>query len=77
MIDNLKNYKDHSNEAIHSEPKFGPSSFNLSSGTRDPLPVVIVSLRGGNKHISTVVSGLTCLWDSGATNIMINRKHTK
>ena len=53
------------------------SSFNLSSGTINPLPVVAVSLRGGNKHRATVVSGLTLFWDSGATNITIKRRHTK
>ena len=75
--DNLNNYKDQSNEAINSDPTFDNSSFNLSSGTSDPLPVVTVSLRGGKKNRATIVSGPTCLWDSGATNSMIKRRHTK
>ena len=74
--DNLKNYKDQSNEAINSEPTFDTSSFNLSSGTRYPLPVVTVSLLGGKKHRATTVAVLTLLWDSGATNSMIKRQHT-
>ena len=61
---NLNNYKDQSNEAIITEPKFDTSSFNLSSGTSNPLPVVTVSLRGGKKHTATTVSGITCFWDS-------------
>ena len=77
VTDNLKNYKDQSNEAIKSDPTFDNSSFNLSRGTSDPLPVVTVSLRGGKKHGATIVAGITCLWDSGATNIMIKRRHTK
>ena len=68
---NLNNYNDQSNEAIDNEPTFGNSSFNLSSGASDPLPVVTVSLRGGKKHGATVVSGLTCLWYSEATDSMI------
>ena len=56
---------------------FDHNSFNWSSGTRDPLTVVTVSLRGGKKHRSTTVDGLTFLWDSGATNIMIKIRHTK
>ena len=59
MIDNLKNYKDQSNEAINSETKFDTSSFNLSSSTLYPLPVVNVSLRGGKKHREKNVAGLT------------------
>ena len=72
---NLKNYKYQSNEAIHSEPKFDTSSFNLSSGTSYPLPVVTVSLRVVKKHRATTVAGITCLWDSGATNSMIKILH--
>ena len=44
VIENLNNYKDQSNEAINSELTFDTSSFNLSSGTSDPLPVVTVFL---------------------------------
>ena len=74
---NLKNYKDQINEAINREPTFDASSFNLSSGTRDPLPVVTVSLLGVNKHRAITVAGITCLWDSGATDSMIKIRHTK
>ena len=56
---------------------FDTSNFNLSSGTSNPLPVVNVSLRGGNKHRATTVDGLTCLWDSGATDSMLKRRQTK
>ena len=77
MKENLKNYKDQSNEAINSDPKFDNSSFNLYSGTSDPLPVVTVFLRGGNKHRETIVAGLKCLWDIRSTNSMIKRRHTK
>ena len=44
--DNIKDYKDQNNKAIENEPKFD-SSFNLSSGTKEPPPVVTVSLLGG------------------------------
>ena len=76
VTENLNNYKDQSNEAINSEPTFDNSSFNLSSGTSYPLPVVTVSLRLGKKHRATTVAGITCLWDSGATNSMIKILHT-
>ena len=55
---NIKKDKDQHNEAIENEPKFD-SSFNLSSGTKDPLPVVTVSLRGDKKHIATTVASIT------------------
>ena len=77
MTENLNNYNNQSNEAINSEPTFGKSSFNLSSGTSDPLPVLTVSLRVVNKHRATTVAGLTCLRDSGDTDSMIKRRHTK
>ena len=58
MTDNIKKNKDQHNDAIENEPKFD-SNLNLSSGTKYPLPVVTVSLRGGKKHISMIVAGLT------------------
>ena len=76
MTDNLKNYKDQSNETINSDPKIDTSSFNLSSGTSDSLPVVTVSLQVVNKHIATTVAGITCLLDSRSTNSMIKIRHT-
>ena len=77
VTDNLKNYEDQINESINSEPTFDTSSFTLSGGNSDPLPVVTVSLRVVKKHISTNVAGLTCLWGSGATDVMIKIQHTK
>ena len=74
---NIKTNKHQSNDAIDNNPAFDTTRFNLSSGTKDPLPVVIVSLRVGKKQIATTVDGLTCLWDSGDTKIMIKIRHTK
>ena len=59
MIDNIKDYNYQYNDAIDNEPTLDNSSFNLSSGTRDPSQVVTVSLRGGKKYIATAVAGLT------------------
>ena len=61
---NIKDYNYQYNFAIDDDTTLANISFNLSRSTRDPLPVVTVSLRGGNKHRATVVAGLTCLWDS-------------
>ena len=77
VTNNLENNKYQSNEAISSEPNFDTSDFNLSSGTSDPLPVVTASIRGGKKHRSKTVAGLTCLWYSKATETTIKRQHTK
>ena len=71
MTNNIKDYNNQYNDAINNDATLDNSSFSLSSGTRDPLSVVNVSLRGGKKHKATVVTDLTCLWDSGATNSMI------
>ena len=65
------------NYAIYNEPTFDTISFNSSSGNRDPFSVVTVTFRGGNKNRAIIVAGITCLWDSGATESIINRKHNK
>ena len=59
MTNNIKDYNDQYNDDIDNERTLDNSSFNLSRDTRDPLPVVTVSLRGGKKHKSTLVAGLT------------------
>ena len=49
----------------------------MSWGTKEPLSVVTDRLPEGKEHRATIISGLTCLWDSGATDIIIKKKHTK
>ena len=75
MTINIKN-KYQCNNAIEYEPKFD-SKFILSSGTKDPLSLVTVSLQGGNKQRAYIISGPTCLWDIGATSITIKILHAK
>ena len=77
VTDNIKMNKDQLNKSIYNKRAFDTSNFNSSSGTRDPLPVVTVTLQEGKKPRATNVAGITCLWDSGSTNIMIKIKHTK
>ena len=77
LTEKIKTNKDQLNYAIYNEPAFDNNSLNLSSGTRDPLPVLTVTLQEGKKHGEMNVSGLKYLWDSGATENTINRKHTK
>ena len=50
VTNNLNKYNNQNNEAIDNEPTLDNSSFNLSRVTRDPLPVVTVSLQGVKKH---------------------------
>ena len=76
MINNIRENKYQRNDAIGYEPEFD-TIFSLLSGTKDPLPVVIVRLRRGKKQIATTISVITLLWDIRATSIMIKRKHTK
>ena len=73
MTDNIRKNKDQHNDAIDNKSDFDNNSFKLSSGTRNPLPLVTVSLLGDNKYRAATVAGTTCLWDSGATNSMINK----
>ena len=47
VTDNIKKNKNHHNDAIENEPNFD-NKFIFSSSTKDPLPVVTVSLRGVN-----------------------------
>ena len=77
MKNNLNNYNNQNNESIDNEPTVDNCSFSLSRGTSDPLLVITVSLRVGKKHRATIVSGLTCLWCSRATDIMIEIQRTK
>ena len=74
---NINTIKDQLNEAIYNEPTYDTSSFNSSSGTIDPLPVVTVTLRGGKKYRATTVAGITCMGYIRATDSMIKRKHNK
>ena len=59
MEKNIRDYNNQNNEAIDNEPTLDNSSFSLSSGTSDPLPVVTVYLQGGKKQRATIVSGIT------------------
>ena len=76
MTDNIKKNKNQHDGIIEYEPKFD-NKFILSSGTKDPLPVVTVSLNRGKKQRATIITSLTCLWDIGATNSVIKIRHTK
>ena len=75
MTDNINKDKNQQNDVIEYEPNLD-STFSLCSGNKETIPVVTVSLRGGKKKRATIISGQTCLWDSGATNRMIKRRHT-
>ena len=75
VVNKLKS-KNKSNNARAYEPKID-GKFGLCNGTSmDPLPVVTFSLRRGKKNGVKIIASLTYLWYSGATNIMMNRKHT-
>ena len=77
VTENIKTNKYQHNDAVYNEPTFDTNSFNLSSGTKNSIPAVIVSLQGGKKNESTTVDGLTFFWDIGDTKSMIKRIHTK
>ena len=77
LTDNINKNKYQHNDDIDNEPTFDNKIFNLSSGNKDPLLVVIVILRVVKKHISTTVAVLTCLWGSGANYSMIKIRHNK
>ena len=72
----MKKNKNQHNDAIEHELKFD-HTFSLYEGNKELLQVVAISLRGGKKQREMMIYGLTCLWDSGATDSMIDRKHTK
>ena len=76
VTNNIK-IKDQCNDSIAYDPNFG-NKFGLSSNSNmDTLPLVTVTLRGGNKNRVDRISGLTCLWYSGATDSIIKKKHTR
>ena len=61
------------NEAIENELTFDSNIFDLSSSTRDPIPVLTVSLQLGKKHRASTVAGLTCLCYSGTTDSILKK----
>ena len=70
VTNHIKKNNDQNNNAIGIDTAFD-NMFNLFSRTKYPLPVVTVSLQGAKKHRATTVAGLSCLWDSGATESRI------
>ena len=76
VTNKINTNKNKLNDAIYNETTFYTSSFNLSSGTRDPSPVVTVTLLGGKKQRATIVAGIIFLWYNGATEITIEQKNT-
>ena len=63
------------NGVIENELKFDSSNSLANNPVKYPLPIVNLILRDGKKSRQNLKSGLTRLWDSGATNSMINCKH--
>ena len=76
VTNSIKKNKNKHNGATEDEPK-SDNMFSLSSGNKEPIPEVIVILRGGKKHRATMVAGLTCLWDIESTGSKIKIKYTK
>ena len=54
--------------------KFDSSNSIDNNPIQDTLTIVNIGLRGGRHLRHTLNSGITCLWDSGSTSIMINHK---
>ena len=44
MTDNIKKNREQNIDAIYNDPKFDINSSKLSGGTKDPLPVITISL---------------------------------
>ena len=63
------------NDVIDNELKFDRSNSLANNPVKDTLHIVTIMLRGRKKSRQTLSSGLTFLWDSGATKIMIKCKH--
>ena len=76
VTDNIRKNKNQHNYSIENEPDFD-HKFSLSRRTKDLLPVVTVRIREGKKQREKMIEVLTCLLDSGATDIMIEIKHDK
>ena len=63
------------NDVIENELKFDSRNSLAKNTVKYPLPKVSVILRGGKDSRQNLNSGITLLWDSGATNRMIKRKN--
>ena len=63
------------NDDIENKLKFDISSSLVNIYLNYPLPIVNISLIGGNKSKHTLRSGLTCWCYSGATDSMIKCKY--
>ena len=76
VVTNNINNKNQCNYTIEYDPKFDSKS-SLSSGTKDPLPVVSVSILGDKKKRVTIISSLPSMFYIRSTNCMIKSQHTK
>ena len=70
VVTNAINNKNQCDNAIEYDLKFD-NTFSLSSGNKEPLLLLTVSLQGGKKHRETIIYSLICLWDIGSTSSMI------
>ena len=62
-------------DIIYNELKFDSSNSLANNPLKYPLSIFTVRLRGSEKYIRTLSSGLTFLWDSGDAYSMTNRKN--
>ena len=60
VTNNTKKNKNLHNAAIEYYPKFD-DNFSFSNGSREPLTVITVILRGGKKQRAKLISVLTCM----------------
>ena len=63
------------NDAIYNELKFDGSNNLVNNTVEDSLTILTIMLRGGKYSRQTFKSGLTCLYNSGATDSMIKLMH--
>ena len=74
MTNNINKNKNQRNYAIEYEPRFY-NKYGLSSGTKDLLPLVSVSLIRVNEQRATIFFCITHMWDIGDTGIIIKAVH--
>ena len=75
MSNYIKNNK--VNEIINNGLKFYSANNSVNNTVEHPFTIVTIRLRGSKKSKQTLKPGLICLWDSGATDIMLKFKHIK
>ena len=75
VVSNNVNKTNQVNDVVDNGLKFDSINSLANNPIKYTLLIVTIRLRGDKKYRQNISKGLTCLWESGSTDRMINFKH--